>query len=84
MSAASAIPGSRPRARGSARARPTRPARNPLPVLVREVRDLHRVAREGRSAATPLILVGTWVVVLVPLVSLVVAIALLVAHLVAR
>jgi hypothetical protein len=58
--------------------------RHPISAAEREAVHLYRVASEGRSEATPLILVGTWLVILVPLVSLVIALAILVAHLIAR
>jgi hypothetical protein len=37
---------------------------------------------KGESAATPLILIGTWIALVVPLVALVVGLALLIAYLV--
>ncbi len=58
-------------------------ARHPLRSAHRELSRLGSVALEGRSAATPLILVGVWLAVLLVLVPLVVAFALLVAYLVA-
>jgi hypothetical protein len=57
-------------------------ARHPLRSARRDLGRLRSTATEGRSAATPLILVGAWLAVLLVLVPLVVAFATLVARLV--
>jgi hypothetical protein len=71
--------------RGPGLADPREPwsTRHPLRSAQRELRRLRAIAVEGRSAATPLILVGVWLAVLVVLVPLLVAFASLVAYLLA-
>jgi hypothetical protein len=81
---ASSVRWSGPRGRGRDAARATRPFRHPFRSAGTEIGRLGRLAREGRSAATPLILAGAWIAVLVPLVALVVALSYLAASLAAR
>jgi hypothetical protein len=54
---------------------------HPLQAVSNEAGILLRLAREGQSGATPLILVATVIVLLVPLVSLVIGLAFLAASL---
>jgi hypothetical protein len=53
--------------------------RHPFAELERGVSRLLHVAAKGESGATPLIVVATWIVVLVPLVLLTVGLARLAA-----
>ena len=54
-----------------------------LEAAEREAEHLRGIAEEGESGATPAILVGMWVAVVVPLVAAVVALSLLAASLIA-
>jgi cobalamin biosynthesis protein CobD/CbiB len=56
--------------------------RHPIRAAEHEAEHLRRIVREGESAATPLILIGAWIALVVPLVALVVGLALLIAYLV--
>jgi hypothetical protein len=56
--------------------------RHPIRTAEREAEHLRDVADEGRSAATPVILIGTWVVAAAVLVAVAVTLALMVAYLV--
>ena len=58
--------------------------RHPFRSAEREAAHLKDVADEGRSAATPAILIGTWVVVAGVLVASAVGVALLAAYLLTR
>jgi hypothetical protein len=58
--------------------------RHPLRSAEREAAHLKDVADEGRSAATPAILIGTWIVVAGVLVASAVGLALLAAYLLTR
>ena len=60
------------------------PFRHPIRSAEREAEHLREIADAGESAATPLILIGTWIVVAVSLVALAVALATLAAYLIAR
>jgi hypothetical protein len=57
---------------------------HPLHAAEHEIEHLWSLAAEGESAATPVILIGTWIAVVVPLVLAVVGIALVVAYLITR
>jgi hypothetical protein len=58
--------------------------RHPIRSAEREAAHLKDVADEGESAATPAILIATWVVVAALLVATAVSLALLAAYLIAR
>jgi hypothetical protein len=58
--------------------------RHPLRSAEREAAHLRDVADEGRSAATPAILIGAWIVVAGMLVASAVGLALLAAYLLTR
>jgi hypothetical protein len=55
--------------------------RHPLRAAERELRHFRDVADKGESAATPLILIATWIVVAALLVSAAVTLADLAGHL---
>jgi hypothetical protein len=57
-------------------------ARHPLRAAERELEHLREIAGEGESAATPAILIGTWIAILLPLVAIVIALAVGIAYLV--
>ena len=50
--------------------------RRVLEAAEREAEHLRGIAEEGESGATPAILIGLWIAVVVPLVAAVVALAL--------
>jgi hypothetical protein len=58
--------------------------RHPIRAAEREAEHLRDLANEGESAATPLILIATWILVAALLVSLAVTLAFVVAHVVTR
>ena len=58
--------------------------RHPLRAAGRDAEHLREIVEEGTSEATPLILVGIWVVVAALLVAVVVTLALVAAHVLAH
>ncbi len=60
----------------------TDPLRHPLRAAEQEVEHLRRIVDDGQSAATPAILIGTWIALVVPLVAIVVGVAFGAAYLV--
>jgi hypothetical protein len=58
--------------------------RHPIRTAERQAEHLRQVADEGQSAATPVILIATWLVVAGLLVAAAVTLALVVAYLVTR
>lgn len=58
--------------------------RHPIRSAEREAEHLREIADAGESAATPVILIGMWIVVAASLVGLAVTLATLAAYLVGR
>jgi hypothetical protein len=58
--------------------------RHPIRSAEREAEHLREIADAWESAATPLILIGTWIVVAASLVALTVTLATVAAYLIAR
>jgi hypothetical protein len=56
--------------------------RRPLEAAEREAGHLRDIAEEGESGATPAILIGMWIAVVVPLVAAVIALAFVSAGLI--
>jgi mono/diheme cytochrome c family protein len=60
----------------------TDPLRHPVQAAEHEAEHLRRIVDEGKSEATPAILIGTWIAFVVPLVAIVIAIAFGTAYLI--
>ena len=60
------------------------PLLHPIRAAEHEAEHLRRIVSEGESPAALVILIGTWIAIVVPLVGLVVAVALAAAYLATR